>query len=62
MSPSSPVSVGMLPSNRTLALGSEQVDMLDMFWITMLEQFPVAEEPLTDTTSSVINETVDGKI
>ena len=42
MSPSSPVSVGMCPSNRTLEAGSLQV------LFAYFEQFPVAEEPFTD--------------
>ena len=44
MSPSSPVSVGMTPSNRTLEVGSVQVNV-----DSTLEQCPVADDPLTDT-------------
>ena len=46
MSPSSPVSVGMTPSNRTLEVGSVQVDVTPGL---TLEQCPVADDPLTDT-------------
>ena len=42
MSPSSPVSVGTRPSNRTLDLGREQVVVVP------LEQFPVGDDPFTD--------------
>ena len=47
MSPSSPVSVGMIPSKRTLEVGSVQVDMTPV--LVTLEQCPVADDPLTDT-------------
>ena len=49
MSPSSPVSVGICPSYRTLEVGSVQV-MVPLLLVT-LKQFPVAEEPFTDTPS-----------
>ena len=52
MSPSSPVSVGMTPSNRTLEVGSLQVD--DNPVLLTLEQCPVADDPLTDTASTSI--------
>ena len=52
MSPSSPVSVGMTPSNRTLEVGSVQVNV-NSFLLT-LEQCPVADDPLTDTVSASI--------
>ena len=52
MSPSSPVSVGMTPSNRTLEVGSVQVDMTPV--LVTLEQCPVADDPLTDTVSASI--------
>ncbi len=45
MSPSSPVSVGMCPSNRTLDAGLLQLTVL--LCIVELEQFPVAEDPFT---------------
>ena len=51
MSPSSPVSVGMTPSNRTLEVGSVQVDVPPS--ILTLEQCPVADDPFTDTASAV---------
>ena len=41
---SSPVSVGMMPSNRTLEVGSRQVCV----HTSLLEQCPVAEDPFTD--------------
>ena len=44
-SPSSPVSVGMTPSNRTLEVGSVQVDITPV--LVTLEQFPAADDPLT---------------
>ena len=50
MSPSSPVSVGMKPSNRTLEVGSVQFDMTPV--LLTLEQCPVADDPLTDTVSA----------
>ena len=50
MSPSSPVSVGMTPSNRTLEVGSAQVDLIPVLLI--LEQCPVSDDPLTDTVSA----------
>ena len=51
MSPSSPVSVGMTPSNRTLEEGSVHNDMW-LFLLT-LEQCPVADDPLTDIVTSL---------
>ena len=54
MSPSSPVSVGMTPSNRTLEVGSVQVDIVPVLRILTLEQCPVADDPLTDTVSASI--------
>ena len=55
MSPSSPVSVGILPSNRTLEVGASQLDRdpsAPLPGVT-LEQFPVADDPFTDTASAV---------
>ena len=49
MSPSSPVSVGILPSSRTLEAGSLQI-MLPAIG-TELEQCPAAEDPFTDVDS-----------
>ena len=51
MSPSSPVSVGMTPSNRTLEVGSAQVDVVPASLLT-LEQCPISDDPLTDTVSA----------
>ena len=58
MLPSSAVSVGMLPSNRTLVVGVVQVVMSSL---VTLEQSPTADDPFTDTTSSVAKEKLDGK-
>ena len=52
MSPSSPVSVGMTPSNRTLEMGFVQVDLTPV--LVTLEQCPVADDPLNDTVSASI--------
>ena len=52
MSPSSPVSVGMTLSNRTLEVGSVQFVMTPV--LLTLEQCPVADAPLTDTMSASI--------
>ena len=49
MSPSSPVSVGMTPSNRTLEVGSVQTPVLVTF-----EQRAVADDPLIDTVWLVV--------
>ena len=49
MSPSSAVSVGMLPSNRTLVVGVVQVVLPSL--VLTLEQFPTADDPFTDTTA-----------
>jgi len=56
MSPSSPVSVGTLPSNSTLDLGLLQLDRelpVPVSVIVTSEQCPVAEDPFTDTSSEV---------
>ena len=45
MSPSSPVSVGILPSNRTLDVNVVQISKSAM--PTTLEQCSIAEEPFT---------------
>ena len=52
MSPSSPVSVRMTPSNRTLEVGSVQVDT-NLVLLTF-EQCPVADDPLTFTVLASI--------
>ena len=46
MSPSSPVSVEVTPSNRTLEVGSVQIILTPE--VLTLEQCPVADDPLTD--------------
>ena len=51
MSPSSPVSVGILPSNRTLKVGTSHLDSPLLLKAATLEQFPVADDPFTDTVS-----------
>ena len=49
----SPSSLGMMPSNRTLEVGSVQVDVSPL--LLTLEQCPsVADDPLTDTVSLLI--------
>ena len=56
MSSSSPVSVGILPSNRTLEIGASHLD-----WVLLvvprstLEQCPVGDDPFTDIVSAVGN-------
>ena len=56
MSPSSPVSVGVLPSNRTLLVGTSHLDrslnLTPIFNVTF-EQFPIGDDPFTDTVSAV---------
>ena len=50
MFPSSPVSVGILPSNRTLKVGAAHLDC--RLKVTMdPEQFPVADDPFTEGVS-----------
>ena len=49
MSPSSPVSVGILPSSRTLEAGSLQ-SLLPAIG-TEFEQCPAADDPFTDVDS-----------
>jgi hypothetical protein len=56
--PFSPVSVEMLPSNRTLLIGSAQIVMPPL--VVALAQCPVAEDPFTDTTSVARKEKLDG--
>ena len=59
MFPSSPVSVGMFPSNRTLEVGAVQVDVPSPLTVTF-EQCAVAEDPFTDSVSAVGNENCAG--
>ena len=48
MSPSSPVSVGTRPSNRTMEVGCRQVVIMPS--ILILEQFPVGDDPFTEVS------------
>ena len=50
MSLSSPVSVGITPSNRTLEVGSVQADVAPL--LLTLEQCPVADDPFTEIVST----------
>ena len=62
MSPSSPVSVGILPSNRTLVVGVSHLDRdpsAPMLVVT-LKQCPTGDDPFTDTVSAVGNVKLDG--
>ncbi len=52
VSPSSPVSVGMFPSIRTLEVGVLQMDVVSRFIVTS-EQPPTADDPLAANTPSV---------
>ena len=58
MSPSSPVSVGMTPSNRTLEVGSVQNSVISSN-VRALEQRPRRDDPFTDA-SLVFKETTAG--
>ena len=58
VSPSSPVSVGILPSNRTLEVGASHLDSWPR--LVTLEQFPVADDPFTDIVSAVGKIYLDG--
>ena len=49
MFPSSPVSVGILPSNRTLEAGASHLD--DPLVVIVLKQFPLADDPFNGTVS-----------
>ena len=53
MSPSSSVSVGILPSNRTLLFGVVHLDRLEIEGAVKVEQFPTCDDPFTDTVSAV---------
>ena len=53
MSPSSPVSVGIMPSNRTLEVGTSHLVNPLLARVAILEQFPVADDPFTDIVSAV---------
>ncbi len=52
MFPSSPVSVGMFPSNRTLEGGSKQVCV--PVSAIIVEQCPIADEPFTDLYTPMV--------
>ena len=52
MSPSSPVSVGTSPSNRTLEFGYRQV--ITVFPMFSLEQFPAEDDPFTDLSMGIV--------
>jgi hypothetical protein len=58
LAPFGPMSVGMLPSNRTLVVGSAQIVMPPL--VVTLAQCPVAEDPFTDTTLVARKEKLDG--
>ena len=47
MSPSSPVSMGIFPSNRTLLVGVKQVCLV----VIKFEHLPVLDDPFTATKS-----------
>ena len=53
MFPSSPVSVGILASNRTLEVGALHLAIPAILRVVVLKQFPVADGPFTDTISAV---------
>ena len=53
-----PSSVGVLPSNRTLVVGVVQVVLSSL--VLASAQSPTADDPFTDTTSSVTKEKLDG--
>ena len=55
---SSRVSVGILPSNRTLEVGASHLDSVEP--VVTLEQFPVADDPFTDTVPTVGKKKLDG--
>ena len=57
--PSSAVSVGMTPSNRTLEAGDEHVEKEFRCRVTS-EQFPVADDPFAASTPSVEKLNCDG--
>ena len=60
MSPSSPVSVGILPSNRTLEVGALHLVNPSLGAVVALGQFPVADDPFTDIVSVTGKKVLDG--
>ena len=59
VSPSSAVSVGMTPSNRTLEAGDEHIELPFRRRVTS-EQCPVADDPFAACTPSVEKLKCDG--
>ena len=55
----SPVSVGILPSNRTLVVGVLQLEKVSLLRVT-LEQCPTGDEPFNDTVLAVGKMKLDG--
>jgi hypothetical protein len=53
MSPFSSVSVGRLPSNRTLVVGVLHLDKTFLMPVVKLEQCPTADDPFTAIVSAV---------
>ena len=53
ISASSPVSVGMFLSNRTLEVGSRQVDVLSSLFV-VCEQLPLTNDPFTNNFVSTV--------
>ena len=61
MSPYSPVSVGILSSNRTLEVGVSHLERCVLVVPgSTSEQFPVADDPFTDIVSTVGKKKYDG--
>ena len=58
MLPSSPVSMGILPSNKTLAAGVSHCDNSRPRIGEMFEQLLVSEDPFTD--DKVVNQKFEG--
>ena len=54
VSPVSPVSVGTMPSNKTLRPGVIHVDRSKASSVRILGQCPSADDPLTGTISGVV--------
>ena len=56
----SPVSVGILSSNRTLEVGALHLDSPLLLKVVTLEQFPSADDPFADIVSAVGKKKFDG--